>query len=223
MSLSVDLLSRYAEEFGFGENTGIDLPGEKPGHVPTRQWKERMFHIPWFPGNTVQMAIGQGYLLATPMQLVQLLQLTALQGRAYRPHVIKRIEDDQGRTVMDVTPHMNRHMAIASSTWALIRRGLAGCVNNHGGTGFKCHLPNLAVSGKTSTIQNSQRDDHAAFAAYAPSDDPEIVVAVFIEHGLTGGTIAALISKSVFETWDALRHGAPLPSEPTVDLPAGGG
>ncbi len=222
MSLSVDLLARYAEAFGFGEPTGIDLPGEKGGHVPTRQWKERLFHIPWFPGNTVQMSIGQGYLLATPLQLVQLLELTALKGRAYRPHVIKRIEDDQGRTVMDVAPHVNRRMAIAPSTWDLVHRGLSGCVNNRSGTGYKCHLPNLAVSGKTSTIQNAQREDHAAFAAYAPSDDPEVVVAVFIEKGLAGGTIAALIAKSVLETWDALRHGAPLPTEP-VPAPAGGG
>jgi len=222
MSLSVDLLARYAEEFGFGELTGIDLQGEKPGHVPSRAWKERLFHIPWFPGNTVQMSIGQGYLLSTPLQLVELLELTALEGRAFRPHVIKRIEDDQGRTVMDVTPHVSRRMSIAPSTWALVRRGLHGCVNFRSGTGFKCHMANLSVSGKTSTIQNPHGEDHAAFAAYAPSDDPEIVVAVFIEHGLTGGTIAALVTKSVLETWDALRHGTPLPTQPPEPVPGGG-
>lgn len=219
LALSVDLLARYAEAFGFGEPTGIDLPGEKPGHVPTRMWKERLFHIPWFPGNTVQMSIGQGYLLSTPLQLVELLELTALEGHAFRPHVIKRVEDEQGRTVMDVTPHIDRRMSIAPSTWTLVRRGLSGCVNFRSGTGYKCHLPNLAVSGKTSTIQNPHGEDHAAFAAYAPSADPEIVVAVFIEHGLTGGTIAALVTKSVLETWDALRHGAPLPSEPAPPGP----
>ena len=207
LALKVDALSKYAELFGFGDPTGIDLPGEKGGHVPTRAWKERLFHLPWFPGNTVQMAIGQSYLLATPLQLVQLLDLVALEGKAYRPHVIRRVEDGEGLAVQEVKPQISRRMAIAPSTWGLLKRGLWGCVNYRSGTGYRSHLANLDVSGKTSTIQNPHGEDHAAFAAYAPSGRPEIVVVTFIEHGLTGGTLAALITRSVISTWDDLRRG----------------
>jgi penicillin-binding protein 2 len=207
LSLKVDLLAKYAGQFGFGEPAGVDLPGENGGHVPTRAWKERLFHLPWFPGNTVQMSIGQGYLLATPLQLVQLMDLVALEGRAMRPHVLKRVEDGRGRTVMSVTPQVSRRVSVAKSTWDLLKRGLWGCVNYSSGTGHRCHLENLAVAGKTSTIQNPHGEDHAAFVAYAPAGDPEVVVATFIEHGQAGGNLAALLTRSVLESWDDIRRG----------------
>lgn len=219
IALTVDLLAKYAEQFGFGEPTGIDLPGEKSGHVPSRAWKERLFHLPWFPGNTVQLAIGQGYLLSTLLQLVQLLDLAALEGRAYRPHVIKRVEDARGRPVLEVAPHVSRRLAIHSSTWDLIKRGLWGCVNYRSGTGYRAHVAGLKVAGKTSTIQNPHGEDHAAFAAYAPADRPEVIAATFIEHGLAGGQIAALITRSALETWDALRRGE---TPPPGGVPAEG-
>lgn len=207
LALKVELITKYAEKFGFGEVTGIDLPVENDGHVPSRAWKERLFHLPWFPGNTVQLSIGQGYLLATPLQLAQLTALTALEGRAMRPHLLKRVEDRRGQTEVEVTPQVSRRVSLAPSTWKLIKRGLRGCVNFRSGTGYRCHLPNLVVSGKTSTIQNPAGGDHAAFVAFAPTEDPEIVVATFIEHGLTGGYIAALLTRSVLKTWEALRRG----------------
>jgi len=211
LSLNVDRLAKYAELFGFGEPAGLDIPGEKGGHVPSRAWKERLFHIPWFPGNTVQMSIGQGYLLSTPLQLVQLLDLVALEGRAMRPHIMRKVVDEQDRMVMEVTPQVTRRISIAPSTWALVKRGLYGCVNFATGTGYRAHIPYLKVSGKTSTVQNPQGEDHAAFAAFAPSDDPEVVVAVFVEHGLAGGVIGAQIAKSALEAWAALRQGRPIP------------
>lgn len=209
LSLTVDAIAKYAEGFGFGDPTGIDLPGEKGGHVPTRAWKERLFHLPWFPGNTVQLSIGQGYLIATPLQLAQLMDMTALEGRCFRPHLLKRVEDGRGRAVFTNVPQVSRRIAIAPSTWALVKRGLWGCVNFRSGTGYRCHIDGLAVAGKTSTIQNPHGEDHAAFGAYAPADDPQIVVATFVEHGLAGGMIGALITKSLLETWQELRQGAP--------------
>ncbi|MEK7766166.1 MAG: penicillin-binding protein 2, partial [bacterium] len=209
LSLKVDQLARYAELFGFGEPTGIDLPSEKSGHVPTREWKERVFHIPWFPGNTVQMSIGQGALLSTPLQLVRLLDLVALEGRAVRPHVVKRIEDPAGRVLQEVTPQVAKRIAVAPSTWALLKRGLWGCVNYRTGTGYRAHLADLSVCGKTSTIQNPHGEDHAAFAAFAPLEDPEVIAVTFIEHGLAGGNIAALVTRSVLETWHDIERGVP--------------
>ncbi len=217
LSLKVDLMAKYAEMFGFGEPTGIDLSGEQGGFVPTREWKERLFHIPWFPGNTVQMSIGQGYLVGTPLQLVQLLDLVALEGQCYRPHVIKRVEDERGVTVQEVLPQIARRISIAPSTWKLLRRSLWGAVNFRNGTGWKSHIEGLDVCGKTSTIQNPHGDDHAAFAAWAPGEDPQVVVVTFIEHGLAGGHIAALIARSVLEAWKALRDGKPVPGEPLPD------
>ena len=224
LSLKVDLLAKYAEMFGFGEPTGIDLPGEAGGFVPTREWKERFFHIPWFPGNTVQMSIGQGYLVGTPLQLVQLLDMTALEGKSMRPHVIRRVEDERGGLVSEVLPQASRRISIAASTWALLKRSLWGAVNIRSGTGWRCHLDDLDVSGKTSTIQNPHGDDHAAFAAYAPSTDPQVVVATFIEHGLAGGNLAALITRSILRMWNALRQGKPLPGDegPIQSVPVEG-
>lgn len=209
LALTVDAIAKYAEAFGFGDPTGIDLPGEKGGHVPTRAWKERLFHMPWFPGNTVQFSIGQGYLISTPLQLVQLMNLAALEGRCYRPHLLKRVEDERGRAVFATVPQVSRRVAIAPSTWQLIKRGLWGCVNFRSGTGYRAHVEGLTVAGKTSTIQNPHGEDHAAFAAYAPAEDPEIIVATFIEHGLAGGVIGALITRSVLETWHELKRAGP--------------
>ncbi len=209
LALTVDAIAKYAEAFGFGDPTGIDLPGEKGGHVPTRAWKERLFHLPWFPGNTVQLSIGQGYLISTPLQLVQLMDLTALEGRSYRPHLLKRVEDDHGRPVFSTAPQVSRRVSIAPDTWKLIKRGLWGCVNFRSGTGVRSRVDGLTVAGKTSTIQNPHGEDHAAFAAYAPAEDPKIVVATFVEHGLAGGTIAALITKSVLEAWHEAGKAAP--------------
>jgi len=124
-----------------------------------------------------------------------------------RPHVIKRVEDQQGRIVMEVMPQISKRIPIAPSTLALIKRGLWGCINYYSGTGYRCHLAGLSVSGKTSTIQNPHGEDHAAFGAFVPSEDPELVVLTFIEHGLAGGVIGALITKSVIKTWDSIRRG----------------
>lgn len=224
LELKVDLLAKYAEMFGFGELTGIDLPAEKAGHVPTRAWKEKLFHLPWFPGNTVQLSIGQGYLLATPMQMVRLLNFVALDGRAVRPHVIKRVEDSEGRVAMEVMPQISKRIPIAPSTLTLVKRGLRGCVNYYSGTGHRCHIEGLSVSGKTSTVQNPHGEDHAAFGAFVPSEDPELVVVTFIEHGLSGGVIGALISRSVIKTWDAIRRGVKdeLPREDFMSGETGG-
>jgi len=206
LSLKVDLLAKYAEKFGFGERTGIDLPGEQGGLVPTRQWKEKLFHLPWFPGNTVQLSIGQSYLLSTPLQLVQLMDMVALEGCAYRPHVLKRVEDEKGNVIQSVIPQVTRRLSVSPSTWKILRKGLWGAVNYRDGTGWRAHMAEMQISGKTSTIQNPHGENHSAFGAYAPADDPEIVVVTFIEHGLAGGYIAALITRSVLDMWLTLKR-----------------
>ena len=204
-------LEDWTKRLGLGHTTGIDIPGEYAGLVPTPDWLRQTFTNPvdkiWKPGNSINLAIGQGYLLATPLQLVQLMDLVALEGRAMRPHVLKRVEDGRGRTVMSVTPQVSRRVSVAKSTWDLLKRGLWGCVNYSSGTGHRCHLENLAVAGKTSTIQNPHGEDHAAFVAYAPAGDPEVVVATFIEHGQAGVNLAALLTRSVLESWDDIRRG----------------
>lgn len=203
LKTKVDALSQYAREYGFGAATGIDLPGEASGLVPSAAWKERTQHMPWFPGNTVMMSIGQGYLLATPLQLAMMTALVANGGVCYAPHLLKRITDQAGRTLKEIEPQPVRQAKVSAETIRIIQRAMTDAVNVPGGTAWRARVAGLVVAGKTGTAQNPHGEDHADFVSFAPAENPQLVVAVVVENGGEGGLTAAPIAKKIYEAYFA--------------------
>ena len=215
--LGIDNLAKYANRLGLGELTGIELQGEKPGLVPSRQWKKRFKNEPWFPGETISASIGQGYNLVTPLQSVRMISTIANGGILIRPYLVKKIEDSDGKLIQEFFPVVNRNIGIDSEVLKHLKEGLRGVVHEAHGTGHRARLKNVTVSGKTGTAQvvgmkaSDEIDpeeeipysfrDHAWFVAFAPYEKPEVAVSVIIEHGGHGGTTAAPIARKILETY----------------------
>ena len=215
--LGIDRLARYAKALGLGDYTGINLTGEKPGLVPTSQWKKSARGEAWLPGETISASIGQGYNLVTPLQQANLMAAVANGGALLRPYLVMRIEDPDGNTVKEFHPRVERQIDIQPETLALIRKALRGVVNEPHGTARRARLKNVVVSGKTGTVQvvgmkkgDEEIDmkdipyrfrDHAWFIAFAPFEKPEIVVSVIVEHGGHGGHTAAPVAGEIMKTY----------------------
>lgn len=211
LKLGIDKISRYAFDFGFGKKTGIELPGEKSGFVPTRRWKRRRFKEPWQKGETLNYSIGQGFLLVTPLQLARMIAAVGNGGRLYRPEYI-----------LDEPPDPESRVQVSPAILSSIRKILVGVTEDRHGTARTCLIPGIHVAGKTGTAQvikqKKRREsekmawkyrDHALFVAIAPADHPQIAVAVIIEHGGHGGSAAAPVAKEVIERWLKLRSPKP--------------
>ena len=211
--LGVDRLSHYARLFGLGELTGVSLPHEKKGLIPSSAWKLGRYKIPWQPGETLSIAIGQGYNLVTPLQMAVLTAAVSNGGTVYRPQLVKRLVSPQGVVLREFPPQRLSQAKISSESLKLVRQGLAGVVNEPGGTGGACRLPGIIAAGKTGTAQvvslgkkavvGSSRD-HAWFVAFAPLESAEIAVAVLVEHGGHGGEAAAPIARKLFAAYFSL-------------------
>ncbi|HIN88515.1 MAG TPA: penicillin-binding protein 2 [Nitrospinaceae bacterium] len=217
--LGIDNLAKYANRLGLGELTGIELQGEKPGLVPSRQWKKRFKNEPWFPGETISASIGQGYNLVTPLQSARMISTIASGGILIRPYLVKKIEDSDGKLIQEFFPVVNRNIGIDPEVLKHLKEGLRGVVHEAHGTGHRARLKNVTVSGKTGTAQvvgmkaSDEIDpeeeipysfrDHAWFVAFAPYEKPEVAVSVIIEHGGHGGTTAAPIARKILETYFA--------------------
>jgi penicillin-binding protein 2 len=186
-------LQNTARKYGFGFKTGIEI-GEIEGRVPDKEWKKKYFKKKenqiWLPGDTVNMAIGQGDLLATPLQVASFYAAIATGGKFYKPQLVEKVVTHDGRVIRQFTPELRNRVEIPSTALRIIRRGLEEvCERGTAGTAFS-GFP-VSVSGKTGTSQVFGKDDFAWFAAYAPSDKPRYVVCVMIEEGGHGGEVAA--------------------------------
>ena len=215
--LGADKIAKYAKLFGLGDASGIDLPNEKNGIVPTEQWKLARMKEPWQPGETISIAIGQGYDLVTPLQLVNAYSALANGGTVWRPRLIKRIESIDGKTYKEFAPVKNGTLTLSKNTFDILSQALWGVVNEQGGTGGAARILNADVCGKTGTAQvislpenekgRRQRKmgvllkDHALFVGYAPLKDPEIAVAVIVENAGHGGSVAAPIARKILEAY----------------------
>lgn len=191
--MGVDNIENFAKSFGFGKPTGIDLPDEVGGLVPGRLWKRMEKNDNWYEGETVNYAIGQGYLLVTPIQILQMMSVVANNGNIVRPFLAKQI----GST--PVAAVRKRSIGLKSTTIKKVREGLFKVINDESGTGRRARAEGVQVAGKTGTAQNPQGKTHAWFAGFAPYDDPKICLVVFLEHGGKGGLEPAEIAKSIFE------------------------
>ncbi|MEK6690799.1 MAG: penicillin-binding protein 2 [Nitrospirota bacterium] len=209
--LGIDVISKYAETFGLGKITGIPLPSEKTGLVPSTEWKNRALGKPWFPGETLSVSIGQGYLLVTPLQMAQVAASVANDGIIYKPQVVKRINGKNG--YIDLLPEGTK-IQINNGTMKFLRDAMAGVVEEPGGTGHRARSTIARIGGKTGTSQiigmkervkseniPKRFRDHAWFVAFAPAENARIAVASFVEHGGHGGVSSAPLAKRVIEEY----------------------
>ena len=185
-NLGVERIVSFTNEFGFGYLTGIDLPGEVAGFVPTPQWKVRRFHERWLHGDTMNMSIGQGFLLVTPLQMANMVSMIVNDGIIYRPHVLKEVRDPvTGGVVRRTRPEILRQSDISPEIFEHVRRDMRGVITE-GTARFPMNIRAVEIAGKTGTAELAGVDgQHAWFAAFAPyqTNNPEeqVVVSVIVE------------------------------------------
>ncbi|MFH1552636.1 MAG: penicillin-binding protein 2 [Candidatus Omnitrophota bacterium] len=196
--LGVDRIAEYAERFGVGTPTGIDLPNEAAGMLPTREWKKKRFNEKWYKGETMNYSVGQGYLLCSPIQVARIMSVFANGGNMVKPHVVSEVGG------ISVSDGEREKLGISSETIEAVREGLREVVNNPRGTGMKAKLRNVVVAGKTGTAQTSKGKSHGWFAGFAPFEDAKLTVVVFDEYGGKGGYYAAETAGEVFKKADDL-------------------
>jgi len=210
--LGVNKIASAAKAFKFGEPMGVGLLNEKAGLIPTAEWKQKSLGKRWYPGDTLSVAIGQGYVLMTPIQLASMIATVANEGTVFRPYLVKRIVDADGKQLQEMSPQIIGTTEFSKESYRLVKQGLFAVVNEAGGTGGMARMYDVRVAGKTGTSQvikmrDSNRGtpyqfrDHALFVAFAPYDKPEIAVAVVVEHGEHGGSAAAPIAARIMRTF----------------------
>lgn len=216
--LGVDRLARYAKAFGLGARTGVELEHEKPGIVPSSEWKKKRFGVKWHEGETLSVAIGQGYDLATPLQIALMTTVIANGGTLYKPTVVEEVIDPDGKLVSSFKPEILSRISGQGRNLKLVREGMIEAVNSRRGTGREAQIDahGIIVGGKTGTAQvvrlaqykHLKEDnipyeyrDHAWFTCFAPAINPEIVVTVLVEHGLHGGSASAPIAAKILNKY----------------------
>jgi penicillin-binding protein 2 len=211
--LGVDKIAAAAREFKLGTPLGVELQNEKAGLIPTAEWKQKRLGQRWYRGETLPVSIGQGYVLMTPIQLASMIATVASEGTIYRPHLVKKVVDADGKTLKETKPEIiGKTTAFSKEAYRLVKQGLSAVVNEPGGTGGMARLYDVKVAGKTGSSQVvKMRDsknstaykfrDHALFVAFAPFENPEIAVAVVVEHGEHGGSAAAPIAGKILRAY----------------------
>lgn len=215
--LGIDRISFYAGNLGLGHKTGVDLPGEEPGVMPSEAWKERLFHQKWYPGETISVAIGQGAIAVTPIQLAYVIGGIITGGRFHQPHLLLTNE---------AAPEID--FPISDSTVNTVTEGMYGVVNEQGGTGSGSKLPGIELCGKTGSAQvisnqglartgkQAALKDNAWFVGFAPRQNPEIVVSVLVQGGQHGATAAAPIARDVVKAYYDKKQGKIAPQQLTT-------
>jgi penicillin-binding protein 2 len=212
--MGISKIAQHALELGLGEKTGVDLPNEQGGTLPSPEWKERTFGTKWYAGETISVSIGQGPIRTTPIQILRAVSAIATDGGLTTPHVLLHTERPPNQPFEWIA----RKLDLGPDGSRRIRQGMWGSVNNSG-TGHAAMIPGLDICGKTGTVQvmsNEKRkelsgdlsefEDHSWFAGFASRDNPEIAVVVFIEHGGKGGIAAAPLAKEIFGLYFAKRQ-----------------
>jgi len=213
--LGVDVIAKYAHMLGLGALTGISLPEEKLGLVPSTEWKLKTLKEEWIQGETLSVAIGQGYNLVTPLQLLKAYSIIANDGIIYKPYYVKRIEGPTGKILNVSEPVIEKKLGFDINNLMKVKEGLFGVVNEPKGTARWTRVLGIDTGGKTGTSQvirmekevqkceeqPYQHRDHAFFVGFAPIDAPEIAVVAMIEHGCHGSTAAAPIVRDVIHAY----------------------
>jgi len=215
--MDIDTLAKYARKFGLGYKTNITLPREIPGLIPTKEWKKKRFGEEWQLGENLTNAIGQSYILATPLQLAMSYATIANGGKLYRPQVIKEIFNNAGAVVKSMTPEVVGQADVSEETLKAVKKGLYQVVNEEKGTAWWYRGRGIRMAGKTGTAQvismtskelfskckekPYKQRHHGLFTAFAPFKDPKIAVAVVVEHGCSGSSAAAPVARDIITTY----------------------
>jgi len=218
LSLGIGRIHDYLSHFGFGHRTGIDIIGELPGLLPSQEWKRKNRDQPWFPGETIITGIGQGFFLATPMQLATATAALANGGRILQPNIVmaeqvagsNELQPHRPRLLETITVHEQEH-------WDAVIESMVDVVHGARGTARKIGVDSpYKIAGKTGTAQvfglkqeekydadaiEEKLRDHALFIAFAPVEEPQIAVAVIVENGGGGGSVAAPIARAILDAY----------------------
>ncbi|GBE26425.1 stage V sporulation protein D [bacterium BMS3Bbin03] len=201
IKIGVDVWADYSRRFHFGQKTGIDLPSENAGLVPDRNYLDKKFgKNKWSKGLMLNMAIGQGDLLVTPLQMAQLALLLANDGKGFRPHLLLGIQDPVTGKIEPVKAD-SFQISVDPKNIEIVKEGMRLVVNGPTGTGRRARLAHIIVAGKTGTTQNPHGRDHAWFIAFAPFNHPEVAIAVMVENGGYGGSVAAPIAHDMLQLY----------------------
>ncbi len=244
VNLGIDHIDQVLAEFGFGKATGIDIPNEKAGILPTREWKRRVRHDSWYLGETVNMGVGQGYFTVTPVELAQATARLAMHGAGFKPHLVHAVKDPASGNTREVRPEpLPPVKDIEDGVYARVIKGMSMVTQSPTGTAYNVFKDAPYTSaGKTGTAQVAglRQDetyapkldtvakklrDHALFIAFAPVEDPQIVVAVVAEHAGWGATSAAPVARQMIDQYllgKVLYHPpqAKVPVTPQDSVPA---
>ncbi len=215
--LGIDPIALYSRKFGLGSKTGIPLASERTGLVPSTEWKKKKRGEPWYPGETISIAIGQGFLSVTPIQMAKVVSIVATNGRVVQPRLLKASRLRRTGTLKEEPAPQTQQLSIASETFSRIKEGLAAVVTK--GTAKRAQSKIVSIAGKTGTAQvvalkddddksevAKKHQDHAWFVAFAPVEEPIIAVAVIVEHMGHGGSAAAPLAKTIIEAYMNVHH-----------------
>jgi penicillin-binding protein 2 len=202
MATGVELIARTASEFGLGQTTGWDGGDERAGLVPTSGWKKAAKKERWWDGDTAQMAIGQSFLLATPLQMASMAATLANRGTVWRPFVVKRVESATGELLQATKPEVRRRLSASPQVIETVRQALLGAIQGADGTGHSAAVKKLSVAGKTGTAEfdvyengvRVARINRTWFIGFAPYENPQVALAVLVEDGESGGHTAAPVA-----------------------------
>ncbi len=221
--LGVATLMDWAERSGLGRRTGVDIAGEGAGNVPTPAWYNRRFgKKKWSRGVVINLSIGQGELLITPLQAACLACGVANSGVVYTPHLFKRVETYSGRTIGTARSTVAYELPYSDRTMRLLHQSMVAVVEAQNGTGKLARIAGMEVAGKTGTSQNPHGEDHSIFIAYAPADDPQIALAVIAENAGGGGAIAAPMAREIMKAYFGIEDPPERPPTEPRDAEAGG-
>jgi len=217
--LGVDGLAKYARMFGLGQITGIDLPGEKPGFVPSAEWKQKTKNEAWYIGDTYHFAIGQGDVLVTPLQVANYTAAIANGGTLYEPHLVSKILDSNNQVIKSIEPKIISQTAVDQANLEIVREGMRQTITT--GSARSLNTLPVEVAGKTGTAQwSTKKGPHAWFIGFAPYDKPQLVIMVLVEEGVEGSTISAPIAKDILNWYFSPRPGSNVATTTATSTPA---
>jgi len=206
LKLGPEGISRWAQTFRMGESPGIDLTDVNSALLPDPRWKRQHIGEPWYPGDTINYSIGQGFVLLTPFDVYRMISIIAARGRVYQPQLMSQVLDNRGEVVRNRNPVVEAQLPVADSSWNVIIEGMKRAVRQ--GTGTACRGLPVEIAAKTGTAQNPHGEEHSWFGGFFPADAPSVAFVVMIEHGGGGSGIAAQTARTMIEWYVEHRGGA---------------